>query len=67
HLYPLCLPLCPNHDTLTDTLASLRRLAGYSFDALLAGHLNFSLHNGYRHVATACAMMDKLRCPPSLL
>lgn len=53
--------------SVPDTLASLRRLASYPFDALLAGHLNFSLHNGYRHVAAACAMVDKLRCPPSIL
>ncbi len=53
--------------SVPDTLASLRRLANYSFDALLAGHLNFSLRNGYRHVAAACAMIDKLRCPPSIL
>lgn len=53
--------------SVPDTLASLQRLASYKFDALLAGHLNFSLRNGYRHVASACALIEKLRCPPSIL
>jgi len=47
-------------------LASLRRLAEYSFDALLPAHLNFSLCCGKRHIEAACAVIDRLGCPPAI-
>ena len=53
--------------SLPDMLASIQRLAGYSFEALLTAHLNFSLNRGRRHVETACAIIDKLGCPPSII
>jgi glyoxylase-like metal-dependent hydrolase (beta-lactamase superfamily II) len=56
--YDCCVP---------DTIASIQRMAGYSFDALLSGHLNFSLQNGQRHIEAACAIIDQLGCPPSIL
>ncbi len=56
--YDCCVP---------DMLASIRRLANYSFDALLAAHLNFSLNHGRRHTDAACAVIDRLGCPPSIL
>jgi hypothetical protein len=52
---------------LPDMLASIQRLAGYSFEALLTAHLNFSLNRGRRHVEAACAIIDKLGCPPSII
>jgi hydroxyacylglutathione hydrolase len=50
-----------------DTLASIKLLASYSFEALLPGHLNFSLNNGKRHIETACDIISKLGCPTSIL
>jgi hydroxyacylglutathione hydrolase len=48
------------------SIASIQHLATYDFDALLPGHLTFSLHRGKRHIETACAIIDQLGCPPSL-
>jgi glyoxylase-like metal-dependent hydrolase (beta-lactamase superfamily II) len=53
--------------SVPDSIASIQRLAGYSFDALLPAHLNFSLKNGRRHIEAACAIIDQLGCPPSIL
>jgi len=52
--------------SVTESIATIQRLATYSFDALLPGHLNFSLKDGKRHIETACAIIDKLGCPPSI-
>jgi glyoxylase-like metal-dependent hydrolase (beta-lactamase superfamily II) len=49
-----------------DMIASIQRLAGYQFDALLPGHLSFSLKNGGRHLQAACDVIDNLGCPPSI-
>ena len=49
------------------TNASIQRLAEYDFEALLPGHLNFSLRNGKRHVETACTIIESLFCPPSII
>jgi glyoxylase-like metal-dependent hydrolase (beta-lactamase superfamily II) len=46
---------------------SVRRLAGVEFDALLPGHLAFSLTNGRRHADAALAHVEALRCPPSII
>ena len=48
------------------SIASIKKLAGYEFDALLGGHFNFSLARGKRHLDLACAIIDKLGCPPSI-
>ena len=47
--------------------ASIQRLATYDVGALLAGHLNFRLKNGKRHVEAACAVINQLGCPASIL
>jgi glyoxylase-like metal-dependent hydrolase (beta-lactamase superfamily II) len=46
---------------------TVRRLAGIDYDALLPGHLNFSLRNGRRHADAALAHVAALRCPPSII
>ncbi|MEM7132197.1 MAG: MBL fold metallo-hydrolase [Chloroflexota bacterium] len=48
------------------SIQSIQYLATLDFDALLAGHLNFSLQNGKRHVESACAIIDQMGCPPSI-
>jgi glyoxylase-like metal-dependent hydrolase (beta-lactamase superfamily II) len=48
-------------------IASIQHLATYQFEALLAGHLNFSLKNGKRHVEAACAVINQMGCPPSII
>jgi glyoxylase-like metal-dependent hydrolase (beta-lactamase superfamily II) len=50
-----------------DMIASIQRLAGYQFDALLPAHLSFSLKNGGRHLQAACDVIDNLGCPASIL
>lgn len=52
--------------SVPETNATLLRLATYAFDALLPGHLNFSLQNGKRHVEAACTLIERLGCPPSI-
>jgi glyoxylase-like metal-dependent hydrolase (beta-lactamase superfamily II) len=52
--------------SVPDTIASIQRLADCKFDALLPGHLNFSLKNGRRHIEAACAIIDRLGCPQSI-
>lgn len=51
---------------ITESIASIERLATYDFEALLPGHLNFSLKAGKRHIDAACATIEKLGCPPSI-
>lgn len=46
---------------------TVRRLAGIEYDALLPGHLSFSLRNGRRHADAALAHVEGLRCPPSII
>ena len=48
------------------SIASIERLATLEFDALLAGHLNFSLRNGMRHVRTAMDIIAQFGCPQAL-
>lgn len=48
-------------------IASIQRLAAYDFEALLAGHLNFSLKDGKRHIEAACAVINQLGCPASII
>lgn len=45
---------------------SIQRLATFDFDALLPGHLNFSMQNGKRHVEDACRIIDQLGCPSAM-
>jgi len=46
---------------------SVRRLASVEYDALLPGHLAFSLTNGRRHADMALAHVEALHCPPSII
>lgn len=48
------------------TAATLRGLAAVPFDALLPGHLAFSLKDGRRHLEAALARLDQLLCPLSI-
>jgi len=53
--------------SVPDTNKSIQKLATYDFDALLAGHLNFRLRDGKRHIEAACAIIAQMGCPPSIL
>lgn len=46
---------------------SVRRLASIDYDALLPGHLAFSLTKGRRHADAALAHVEALHCPPSII
>lgn len=46
---------------------SVRTLAGLEYDALLPGHLAFSLKNGRRHADAALACVEELHVPPSII
>jgi glyoxylase-like metal-dependent hydrolase (beta-lactamase superfamily II) len=52
---------------VTAVCQSVRRLAGVAFEALLPGHLAFSLTDGRRHADAALAHVEALRCPPSII
>jgi hydroxyacylglutathione hydrolase len=52
--------------SVPQTISSIEHLGEYSFEALLPGHLNFSLKNGKRHIDTALAITDRFGCPPSI-
>jgi len=47
------------------SLATIRRLAGESFDALLPGHGPIALVDGPAHVTAATSLMDGLGVPPN--
>ena len=47
--------------------ASVRKLAGFEFDAFLPGHLGISLANGKRHIDAAAEIFDKLLVPKSIV
>ena len=52
------------HDCSLEALvSSLPRLRGLAIDALLPGHLSFSLRNGQRHIEAANAALDRLLIP----
>lgn len=53
--------------SVPETNKSIQKLATYDFDALLAGHLNFSLRDGKRHIEAACTVIAQMGCPPSIL
>lgn len=48
------------------SIASIQHLAKYDFDALLPGHLVFSLQRGKRQIEAALATIAQLGCPPSI-
>ena len=62
----ILLQAIPDCD-LGQTLASIRRLAETSFDALLPGHGGIVLSGGEAHVAAAIASIQRLAVPPSLV
>ncbi len=53
--------------SVQDYAASMNRLLEYDFQALMPGHLNFSLENGRRHVQQAADQFNRIGLPPSLL
>jgi glyoxylase-like metal-dependent hydrolase (beta-lactamase superfamily II) len=62
----LLLQSIPDCD-LGASVASLRRLAAESFQALLPGHGAIALQGGPEHVAAALAAVDRLALPPNLV
>lgn len=62
----ILLQAIPDCD-LAASLASVRRLAGLEFDALLPGHGSIALTGGSAHTAAAMAAIDRLGVPPSLV
>lgn len=50
-----------------DVCATVRKLAAVDFDALLPGHLNFTLKNAHRHAEAALAHVERFACPPSII
>jgi hydroxyacylglutathione hydrolase len=56
------------HDcSLQETIATLRKLRGLAIDALLPGHLAFSLTYGQRHIETANRVLDRLLVPDQMI
>ena len=66
HSGKLFLQGIPDCD-LQASLASVRRLAGLEFDALLPGHGAIALHDGGAHVGAALATIDRLGVPPNIV
>ncbi|MCX5513325.1 hypothetical protein C3941_00385 [Kaistia algarum] len=46
---------------------TIRTLATIEFDALLPGHLTFSLKDGHRHAKAALTYVEALHIPPSII
>jgi hydroxyacylglutathione hydrolase len=56
------------HDcSLQATVESLRKLRGLAVDALLPGHLAFSLQDGQRHIERANEALDRLLIPSQMV
>jgi len=53
--------------SLQDLKASIEKIGALSFDALLPGHLTFSLRDGQRHVRAALARFQALAVPTSII
>lgn len=53
--------------SVQDYAKSMNLLLEYDFQALMPGHLNFSLENGRRHVQSAADQFNRIGLPPSLL
>jgi glyoxylase-like metal-dependent hydrolase (beta-lactamase superfamily II) len=62
----ILLQAIPDCD-LGASLASIRRLADVTFDALLPGHGSIALTGGGAHAAAAVAAMDRLAVPVGLV
>lgn len=52
--------------SVPQSIQTIQYLATLDFDALLAGHLNFSLNGAKRHVESACQVIDQMGCPASI-
>lgn len=48
------------------SIASIEKLGTIPFEALLPGHMAFSLNNGSRHVEAALEVIRHFGCPPTL-
>ena len=53
--------------SIADICATVRKLAAIEFDALLPGHLNFTLRGAHRHADAALAYAERFQCPPSII
>ncbi len=53
--------------SIAEICATVRKLAAIEFDALLPGHLNFTLRNARRHADAALAYVRRFQCPPSII
>ncbi len=53
--------------SIAEICATVRKLAAIEFDALLPGHLNFTLRNARRHADAALAYVERFQCPPSII
>lgn len=62
----ILLQAIPDCD-LGASIATIRRLAGESFEALLPGHGAITLTGGGQHVAAALAAIVRLAVPPNLV
>jgi hypothetical protein len=51
--------------SVTETIASVERLAEHEFDALLPGHFVFTMDGTRRHVDAALEVIARLGCPES--
>jgi glyoxylase-like metal-dependent hydrolase (beta-lactamase superfamily II) len=53
--------------SVQDYARSMNRLLEFDFDALMPGHLNFSLSDGKRHVQSAAEQFNRIGLPPGML
>ena len=53
--------------SVQDYALSMNKLLTFDFEALMPGHLNFSLRDGKRHVELAANQFNKIGLPPNLL
>jgi glyoxylase-like metal-dependent hydrolase (beta-lactamase superfamily II) len=53
--------------SIAQICATVRTLAAIPFDALLPGHLNFTLRGADRHAAQAMTYVQRFQCPPSII
>lgn len=53
--------------SISEVCSTVRRIAQLQFDALLPGHLGFTLRGGKRHAEKALSYVNEMHCPPSII